>query len=30
MEHHKKGEKKLNGAGEYYLETLGGRSVIGK
>lgn len=30
MEHHKKGEKKINGAGEYYLETLGGRSVIGK
>lgn len=30
MEHHRKGEKKLNGAGEYYLETLGGRSVIGK
>lgn len=30
MEHHKKGDKKLNGAGEYYLETLGGRSVIGK
>ena len=29
MEHHKKGDKKLNGAGEYYLETLGGRSVIG-
>lgn len=30
MEQHKKGEKKINGAGEYYLETLGGRSVIGK
>ena len=30
MEHHKKGEKKINGAGEYYLETLGGRNVIGK
>ena len=30
MEHHVKGEKKLNGAGEYYLETLGGRSIVGK
>jgi len=30
LEHHKKGEKKLNAAGEYYLETLGGRSLIGK
>ena len=30
MEHHVKGEKKLNPAGEYYFETLNGRSVIGK
>lgn len=30
MEHHKKGEKKVNNKGEYFLETLGGRNVIGK
>ena len=30
MEHHRKGDKKLNGGGEYYLETLSGRSPIGK
>lgn len=30
MEHHKKGDNKLNANGEYYFETLGGRSIIGK
>ncbi len=30
LEQHKKGDKKLNSAGEYYLETLNGRSTIGK
>ena len=30
LETHKKGDKKLNAAGEYYLETLNGRSTIGK
>lgn len=29
-EQHYKGEKKLNEDGEYYFETLGGRSVVGK
>lgn len=28
--HHKKGDNKLNDYGEYYLETLNDRSVIGK
>lgn len=30
LEHHAKGENKLNSEGEYYFETLGGRSLIGK
>ena len=30
LEHHVKGENKLNSEGEYYFETLGGRSLIGK
>ena len=29
-EQHYKGEKKLNDKGEYYFETLGGRSITGK
>lgn len=30
MEHHTKGENKINSEGEYYFETLGGRSLIDK
>jgi len=30
VEHHEKGENKLNQDGEYYFETLGGRSLVGK
>lgn len=30
MVHHVKGENKTNSEGEYYFETLGGRSLIGK
>lgn len=30
LEHHKKGENKINSEGEYYYETLGERSLIGK
>jgi hypothetical protein len=30
LEHHTKGENKLNSDGEYYFETLGGRSLVGK
>ena len=30
MEHHVKGENKLNSDGEYYFETLGERSLVGK
>ena len=30
LEHHKKGENKINSDGEYYYETLGERSLIGK
>ena len=29
-EQHYKGDKKLNDKGEYYFETLGGRSIVGK
>ena len=29
-EQHYKGDKKLNDQGEYYFETLGGRSLVGK
>ena len=28
--HHKKGENKTNSEGNYYFETLGGRSLVGK
>ncbi len=30
IEHHEKGDNKLNSEGEYYFETLGDRSLIGK
>lgn len=30
LEHHKKGDNKINSNGEYYFETLGGRSLMGK
>lgn len=30
MVHHTAGEKKTNSEGEYYYETLGGRSLVGK
>ena len=30
MVHHEKGENKVNEYGDYYFETLGGRSLIGK
>ena len=30
VEHHEKGENKLNQDGEYYFETLGGRSLVGR
>ena len=30
LQHHKKGENKTNSEGEFYFETLGGRSLLGK
>jgi len=30
MEHHNKGDLKLNDEGQYYYETLNGRSLVGK
>lgn len=30
MEHHNKGDLKLNSEGQYYYETLNGRSLVGK